>query len=311
MTEDRIDEHIAHFKVLLVKAGWNRSDKGSIDLFNGLTKSVQRKILSLYAILPVTLDEWQSAARQVVQRYRLMDIKLGPWRPREHESNSKVGWNQGRQVSGQGCNPDAMDIDVTEIDVNAAQAGKPVTCYYCNNKGHMKKDCCKFEAAQQEGEDESLGAETTATTFENNRTRGEARRASPDPDSLMVHINRLRIEDRWDFMECLFGLETSDHDEETAYLRATKVHMTHARKIKAIHADLKLLTMQRATEERALLDSGASENLINKETWKTLGTRTFTLPKPITIYNIDGTENRQGKVTQYCWLKIRKGNEEQ
>ena len=26
---------------------------------------------------------------------------------------------------------------------------------------------------------------------------------------------------------------------------------------------------------------------------------------------IDGTENRQGKVTQYCWLKIRKGNEEQ
>ena len=37
----------------------------------------------------------------------------------------------------------------------------------------------------------------------------------------------------------------------------------------------------------------------------------FTLYRPITIYNIDGTENRQGKVTQYCWLKIRKGNEEQ
>ena len=37
----------------------------------------------------------------------------------------------------------------------------------------------------------------------------------------------------------------------------------------------------------------------------------FILPKPITIYNIDGTENRQGKVTQYCWLKIRKGNKEQ
>ena len=69
--------------------------------------------------------------------------------------------------------------------------------------------------------------------------------------------------------------------------------------------------MQRATEEHALLDSGASENLINEETWKTLGTRTFTLLKPITIYNIDGTENIQGKVTQYCWLKIRKGNEEQ
>ena len=245
MTEDRIDEHIAHFEVLLVKAGWNRSNKGSINLFfNGLTKSVQRKILSLYAILPITLDEWQSAARQVVQRYRLMDIKLGPWRPREYEPNSKVGWNQGRQVSGQGRNPDTMDIDVTEIDVNAAQAGKPVTCYYCNNEGHMKKDCCKFKAAQQKGEDKSLGAGTTATTFKNNKARGEARRASSDPDSLMVHINRLRIEDHWDFMEHLFGLETSDHAEETAYLRATKVHTMYARKTKAIYAGFKLLTMQ-------------------------------------------------------------------
>ena len=158
-----------------------------------------------------------------------MEVKLGPWRPREHEPNSKVGWNQRRQVSGQGHNPDTMDIDVTEIDVNTAQAGKPVTCYYCNNEGHMKKDCCKFKAAQQKGEDESLGAGTTATTFKSNKARGEARRTSPDPNSLMVHINRLRIEDHWDFMEHLFGLETSDHAEEMAYLRATKVHTMYAR----------------------------------------------------------------------------------
>jgi hypothetical protein len=245
MTEDRVDKHIAHFEVLLVKAGWNQSNKGSIHLFfNGLTKSVQRKILSLYAILPVTLDEWQSAASQVIQRYRLMDVKLGPWNPREYEPNSRVGWNQGRQVPGQGHNPDTMDIDVTEIDVNAAQAGKPVTCYYCNNEGHMKKDCHKFKATQEKGENESPGAGTTTTTFGNNKTRGEARRASPDPDSLMVHISRLRIEDHYDFMEHLFGLETSDHAEDTAYLRATKVHTTYARKTKAIHADFKLLTTQ-------------------------------------------------------------------
>jgi hypothetical protein len=85
---------------------------------------------------------------------------------------------------------------------------------------------------------------------------------------LMVHINRLRIEDCWDFMERLFGLETSDHAEETAYLRATKIYMMYARKTKAIHADFKLLTMQQVTEKCALLDSGASENLINEETWR-------------------------------------------
>ena len=121
MTEDRIDEHITHFEVLLVKAGWNWGDKGSIDLFFiSLTKSVQRKILSLNTILPVTLEEWQSVARQVIQRYRLMDVKLGLWKPRVYEPNSGVGWNQGRQTSAQNHDPDTMDIDMTEINVNAA-----------------------------------------------------------------------------------------------------------------------------------------------------------------------------------------------
>jgi hypothetical protein len=63
-------------------------------------------------------------------------------------------------------------------------------------------------------------------------------------------------------------------------------------------------------EEQALLDSGASENLIDVETWKTLGIGAFALPKPITIYNVDGTENKQGKITQYCWLKVKRGNQE-
>jgi hypothetical protein len=130
----------------------------------------------------------------------------------------------------------------------------------------MKKDCRKFKAAQEKGEDKSPRARTEATTIGSNKTRGEARKASPDPDLLMVHINRLRIEDRHDFMECLFGLETLDHTEDTAYLRATRVHTAYARKTKVIHAGFKLLIMWQVTEKHALLDSGASKSLINKET---------------------------------------------
>jgi hypothetical protein len=63
-------------------------------------------------------------------------------------------------------------------------------------------------------------------------------------------------------------------------------------------------------EEQALLDSGASENLIDEETWKTLGIGAFVLPKPITIYNVDGMENKQGKITKYCWLKVKRENQE-
>ena len=28
------------------------------------------------------------------------------------------------------------------------------------------------------------------------------------------------------------------------------------------------------------------------------------LPKPLTVYNADGSENKQGKITHYCWLRI-------
>ena len=147
MIKDQIDEYIAHFEVLLVRAGWNRGDKGSIDIFfNGLTKPVQRKILSLYAILPVTLDKWQTAARQVVQRYRLMDIKIWPWKPRDPKTNLKSGWNQKGQFR-KTQDPDAMDVDATAIDASTA---KPkVRCFFCNNEGHIKKDCCKFKALQE------------------------------------------------------------------------------------------------------------------------------------------------------------------
>jgi len=63
-------------------------------------------------------------------------------------------------------------------------------------------------------------------------------------------------------------------------------------------------------EEQALLDNGASKNLIDDETWKTLEIRTFKLSEPIAIYNIGETKNKQGKTTQYCWLEVKRGNQE-
>src|SRR6266850_2012163 len=204
-----------------------------------------------------------------------------------------------------------MNIDTTEINVNTAQKEKPVICYYCNNKGHSKRDCHKLKADQQKGENESPDAEIRAVMLKGNEVEKET---SPDPDSLMAHISKLETEDCSDLLNRLFdpGTEESlDCLGAMIHLRATTVNTTYARKARVFHIDFKLLTVQQVTEGRALLDSGASENLINKETWKTLETGAFTLTKPITVHNLDGTENKRGKITQYCWLRIKRGNKEQ
>jgi hypothetical protein len=34
------------------------------------------------------------------------------------------------------------------------------------------------------------------------------------------------------------------------------------------------------------------------------------MPKPVTIYSLDEMENAQGKISQYCWLRVRQGDKE-
>jgi len=208
MKEDQIDGYIAHFEVLLVKAGWQRTERGSADLFfNGLTKRVQSKILSLYTLLPTTLDEWQAAARSIVQRQRLMDVKLGPWKPREQKQSQRSGRNPKGQFK-KTRDPNAMDVDTADInlastDEKGERKKKAVECYYCHNLGHVKADCRKFKAAQGK-ETHSQKAKARATTVESDDEE-EEKEVPPayKPDSLMVHINSMKIEDRNDFLDRL------------------------------------------------------------------------------------------------------------
>jgi len=58
------------------------------------------------------------------------------------------------------------------------------------------------------------------------------------------------------------------------------------------------------TKEVALIYSGATKNFLNIEVWKSLNIRQFKLDKLLTVYNVDGTENCQGKIDSYCLLKI-------
>ena len=67
-------------------------------------------------------------------------------------------------------------------------------------------------------------------------------------------------------------------------------------------------TLQSKADKSALIDSGATDNFIDEDTWKRLGIGCKELARPVTVHNVDGTENKQGKITHYCWLRIVKGD---
>jgi Retroviral aspartyl protease len=64
-------------------------------------------------------------------------------------------------------------------------------------------------------------------------------------------------------------------------------------------------------KERALVDSGATENFLDFHTvtrWH-LGTQQLEMPRQ--VFDVDRTENQLGKVTKYCTLRITCGDMDQ
>jgi hypothetical protein len=80
----------------------------------------------------------------------------------------------------------------------------------------------------------------------------------------------------------------------------------YIKRISTLYANITFKTSQLMANEKALLDSGATENFIDKTTWQQLGIGCKELERPITVTNVDRTENKKGKIMHYCWLCIQK-----
>jgi hypothetical protein len=78
----------------------------------------------------------------------------------------------------------------------------------------------------------------------------------------------------------------------------------YIRRLKTMDVPFPFYTVHKMTKEHALLDSGAMENFLDESAWRELGIGHFKLPRPLTVHNVDGMENRQGKVEYFCWIKI-------
>jgi hypothetical protein len=57
----------------------------------------------------------------------------------------------------------------------------------------------------------------------------------------------------------------------------------------------------------ALIDSGATENFMDKQVVKQLGVGGICLGQSKKVYNVDGTLNQAGEITHFCVLKTKLG----
>jgi len=73
----------------------------------------------------------------------------------------------------------------------------------------------------------------------------------------------------------------------------------YIRRLKTINIPFPFQMVHKMTEEHALLDSGVTENFLDKSVWRELKIGHFKLPRLLTVHNVDGTENQQRKV-EYC-----------
>jgi hypothetical protein len=78
----------------------------------------------------------------------------------------------------------------------------------------------------------------------------------------------------------------------------------------ALVVPITFANLEGAKEGIALVDSGATECFIDTKTAQHWGLPTRQLVYPRKIYNVDGTENKAGKIMRSCMLRVRKGTKQ-
>jgi hypothetical protein len=67
-------------------------------------------------------------------------------------------------------------------------------------------------------------------------------------------------------------------------------------------------TLYARADKQILVDSGATDNFIDPRLIKRLGLRSLCLEQPRKIWNIDGTNNKAGMISDYVDLNVQSGN---
>jgi hypothetical protein len=83
-------------------------------------------------------------------------------------------------------------------------------------------------------------------------------------------------------------------------LKCNSVYLTHYQSMKI---PVSFQTSYARADKQILVDSGATDNFIDPRLIKRLGLRSLRLERPRKIWNIDGTNNKAGMISDYlCYV---------
>jgi RNase H-like domain found in reverse transcriptase/Reverse transcriptase (RNA-dependent DNA polymerase) len=121
-------------------------------------------------------------------------------------------------------------------------------------------------------------------------------------------MKKLSKSDRKKIIEEL-AIKFLEGEQLVAVIRKLDVDMMYISKKKSLQLPINIVTYQGRQEDIALIDSGATNNFIDFHIVNKLGLGTRKIPRPIELYNVDGTHNQDGKIERSVHLYIDNGQQ--
>jgi hypothetical protein len=157
MTGGDLDTYITDFKKLAQDAGYALNEKGALILFRkGLPFGLHKAVVDKAHPAPVTIDQWQQAARQQQVAYADWKALMGeaPRAPQDHCQRWRGALDQRNNRRQR--DPDAMDVDTMEINsLTKDEKDKYMRkglCFYCKETGHVSRNCPKKKGWSQDNQ---------------------------------------------------------------------------------------------------------------------------------------------------------------
>jgi hypothetical protein len=158
MTGGDLDTYIADFEKLAQDAGYTLNEKGALILFRkGLPFRLHKVVADKAHPAPVTLDQWQQAARQQQVAYTKWKALMGEV-PRVPQGDRRSHWRGAldQRNNRRQRDPNAMDVDAVEINSLTKDEKdkymKKGLCFYCKGTSHVSCNCPRKKGQSQDNQ---------------------------------------------------------------------------------------------------------------------------------------------------------------